>query len=112
MAHVHVLLKGQAVADLGIASPHHADVFFLEQQLVGMAVDDVALRHDHQVDLAANQQFTGIVARAEHLERDVRRFLVDFLNHLGKQHTDQVIRGHKAEVTFAGRGVEHRLGGD
>ncbi|MNY43781.1 hypothetical protein D3C86_1787630 [compost metagenome] len=79
---------------------------------MGVAVDDVALRHDHQVNLTANQQLTGVVARAEHLEGDVGRFLMDLLNHLGKQHADQVIRGHQAEVTFAGGGVEHGLGGD
>ncbi|MCY1440010.1 hypothetical protein D9M71_562660 [compost metagenome] len=37
---------------------------------------------------------------------------MDLLNHLGKQHADQVIGGHEAEVALAGGGVEHRLGGD
>ncbi|MNR21455.1 hypothetical protein D3C85_1383580 [compost metagenome] len=37
---------------------------------------------------------------------------MDLLYHLGKQHADQVVRSHQAEMTFAGRRVEHRLGSD
>ena len=112
MAHFHVLLEGQRGADLRVALPHHADVFFLKKQLRRVTVNDVPLGHDHQVDLAAHQQFAGIVAGAEHLERDVGRFLMDLLDHLGEQHADQIIRGHQAKMPLASGGIEHWFGRD
>ncbi|MNP35486.1 hypothetical protein D3C76_1288200 [compost metagenome] len=112
VTHFHVLLEGQAVTDQRVALPHDAHVFFFKKQLGWVTFDDVALRHDHQIDLAANQQLPGVVARAEHFEGDIRCFLMNLLDDLGKQDADQVIRRHQAEVPLAGGGGEHRLGGN